>query len=148
VGLFPASSPVFSDAVLVLEIVIAALLIAGMFLARAGRIRAHMYLQSSMVLVNIPIVLAWMVPSYLEYILPGIPAEIADRFYLFPTLMLIAGALAEGLGVYIILVAATNWLPERLRFRNYKLWMRSELVLWWSVIAFGFATYYVWYFPN
>jgi hypothetical protein len=147
VGLFPAGAPTYSDAVVLVEIAIALLLIAGMFLARAGRIRAHMYLQSSMVLVNIPIVLLWMVPSYLEYVLPGIPAEIREPFYLFPTVMLILGGLAEAIGVYVILVAATNWLPERLRFRNYKLWMRSELLLWWGVIVFGFTTYYVWYVP-
>ncbi|MCI4365155.1 MAG: hypothetical protein L3K10_03725 [Thermoplasmata archaeon] len=147
-GLFPADSPSYSDVVLVAEVVIAVLLIVGMFLVRRGHIRAHMYLQSSMVLVNIPIVLSWMVPEYLKYVLPGIPAEIGEEFYLVPTVMLVLGVAAEALGVFIILVAATDWIPERWRFRRYKVWMRTELGLWWGVLLFGFTTYYVWYVPH
>ena len=116
-----------------------------MFVARSGRIRVHMYLQSSMVLLNVPIVLIWMVPRYVSDILPGLPGEIAEPFYLVPTVMLIVGAAAEALGIYIILVAATNWVPERYRFRSYKRWMRTELVLWWSVVGAGLSTYAVWY---
>jgi plastocyanin len=36
-------------------------------------------------------------------------------------------------------------LPERLRFQNWKRWMRTELALWWAVVLIGAATYYVWY---
>jgi len=35
-------------------------------------------------------------------------------------------------------------MPASLRFRNYKRWMRAELVLWWLVITFGIGTYWVW----
>ena len=59
--------------------------------------------------------------------------------------MLALGAAAEALGIYIVLVAGTNVVPERFRFRRYKLWMRTELLLWWSVLLLGITTYYVWY---
>ncbi len=59
--------------------------------------------------------------------------------------MLIAGASAEVLGIYVLLVAGTNWIPERFRFRRYKLWMRAELILWWAVVLAGVATYYTWW---
>jgi uncharacterized membrane protein YozB (DUF420 family) len=147
-GIFPSDSPVTSDLVLVVEVAIAFLLLVGMIVIRGGHVRAHKYLQSSMVLVNIPIVLTWMVPQYLVNVLPGLPGEIGEQFYLVPTVMLVLGAAAEALGVYIILVAGTNWLPDRWRFRRYKLWMRTELALWWGVILFGFTTYYVWYVPH
>jgi uncharacterized membrane protein YozB (DUF420 family) len=147
-GFFPSDSPVTSDLVLLVEVAIALLLLVGMFVIRAGHVRAHKYLQSSMVLVNIPIVLTWMVPQYLTYVLPGLPGEIGEQFYFVPTVMLILGAAAEALGVYIVLVAGTDWLPDRWRFRNYKVWMRTELALWWGVILFGFTTYYVWYVPQ
>ena len=52
------------------------------------------------------------------------------------------------LGVFIILVAGTNLIPERYRFRRYKLWMRTELALWWSVVALGLSTYVLWYGPG
>lgn len=123
----------------------AVVLLAGMFVVRRGRIRAHMLMQSSVILVNLPIVLTWMVPQYLEYVLPGIPGELDQPYYFVPTIMLIIGGLAEGLGVYILLVAGTNLLPERFRFRRYKTWMRTELALWWGVVVTGLTTYYVWY---
>jgi hypothetical protein len=147
-GFLVADSDFSSDVVLLVELAIAFMLIVGMFVVRRGHIRAHMYIQSSMVLVNIPIVLIWMVPDYTQYVLPGIPHDIGQQFYWVPTLMLVAGIAAEALGVFILLVAGTNWIPERLRFRRYKLWMRSELLLWWLVVLLGISTYYVWYVPH
>jgi uncharacterized membrane protein YozB (DUF420 family) len=57
----------------------------------------------------------------------------------------VLGALAEVLGLYILLVAGTNILPHSWRFRRWKLWMRIELVLWWVVLLSGIGTYYIWY---
>lgn len=138
-------APVGSDIAAIVEIVIAVLLLVGWLLIRRGHVRLHKYLQSSMVLVNIPVVLYWMVPAYLEYVWPDLPGEIADPAYGIPTVMLVAGVLAEALGIYILLVAGTNWLPERFRFRRYNLVMRTELALWWSVVVAGLSTYYWWY---
>ena len=144
-GFFPPDAPVLSDAVAVFELAIAVMLVVGMFVVRRGHLRAHAYIQASMVLVNIPVVLLWMVPLYITDVLPGVPGGLSQLFYLVPTLMLFAGGLAEGLGVYIVLVAATNLVPERFRFRNYKLWMRTELVLWWAVVLLGLLTYYLFF---
>jgi plastocyanin len=55
------------------------------------------------------------------------------------------GTIAEVLGLYIVLVAATKILPKKLRFKRYKPWMRTELALWWLVILIGVSTYYIWY---
>jgi hypothetical protein len=104
-----------------------------------------MLIQSSMVLVNIPVILVLMLPTFQTDVLPGLPGDVGQAFYLWPTLMAFAGVAAEALGVYIILVAGTNLLPDRLRFRRYKLWMRSELILWWIVVLAGVATYYYWW---
>jgi hypothetical protein len=41
---------------------------------------------------------------------------------------------AELLGLYIVLVAGTNMLPQRLCFKRWKLWMRAELILWSIVL--------------
>jgi uncharacterized membrane protein YozB (DUF420 family) len=144
-GLFAPGAPSLSDAVLVAELLIGGGLIVGAVLARLGHIRAHKWVQSVMILVNIPIALYAMVPSYTKYVLPGVPADLGMWFYLAPTLMLVGGLAAEALGVYILLVAGTDWLPERLRFRRYKLVMRVELGLWWTVLLTGILTYGVWY---
>ena len=134
-----------SDLVAFVEIAMAIVLLVGMFVVRRGHIRVHRILQSSVILLNLPIVLIWMVPQYLQYVLPDLIDEYTDPFYFVPTLMLVAGALAEALGIFILLVAGTNWVPERFRFRRYKLWMRTELALWWGVVVTGLATYYIWY---
>lgn len=147
-GLLPTVTAPLATGLLIAELAIAGALVAGTLLARAGHVRAHRALQSSMVLLNLPIVLTLMAPAYWTYVLPGIPGSLGQSFYLYPTLMLVAGAAAEALGVYIVLAAGTNWVPERFRFRRYKLWMRTELILWWAVVLAGIATYYAWWVPT
>ena len=58
------------------------------------------------------------------------------------------GTIAEIAGLYILLAAGTRLLPEKVRITNYKLWMRSVLILWWVVLLLGFATYVRWYVPH
>ncbi len=147
-SLFPPDAPILSDTLVIAEISLAVLLVGGWVLARTGRIRAHRALQSSIVLVNIPIVLYGMVPNYLEYTLPTLGTQFAQATTWVPTFMLVAGAAAETLGIYIILVAGTNWIPSRFRFRSYKLWMRTELVLWWTVVVAGLTTYWLLFVPG
>lgn len=139
------TSTIAADVVLGVEVAMAVALVVGMFVVRSGRVKWHMYLQSAIVLGNVPIVLVWMLPAYLQYVWPGIPGELGEPFYWVPTVMLALGILLESLGAYVILVAGTNLVPERFRFRRYKLWMRTVLVLWWVVLLSGLATYYVWF---
>ena len=56
--------------------------------------------------------------------------------------------LAEAAGVYVALAAGTNFLPQRLRLANYKVWMRSVLILWWLALLLALATYIRWYVPH
>jgi uncharacterized membrane protein YozB (DUF420 family) len=147
-SIFLAYAPSTSNEVLVVELAIGVLLVAGAVMVRLGHVRVHKWMQACLVLVNVPIVLSWMVPEYLKWVWPGLPRYLGQEFYYVPTLMLIFGIAAEVLGVWILLVAGTNWLPERARFRRYKLWMRTELALWWGVLLLGVATYYVWYSPT
>jgi uncharacterized membrane protein YozB (DUF420 family) len=130
------------------EVALAVMLVVGWALVRLGHVRAHRYLQSSIILVNIPIVLYGMLPGYLQDIVPSLATQWRMAYYWVPTVMLVAGAAAEVLGVYIILVAGTNWVPARFRFRRYKLWMRTELLLWWGVVITGLTTYWLFYVPG
>jgi uncharacterized membrane protein YozB (DUF420 family) len=132
--------------VLVVEFALAASLVVGMFLVRRGYVRWHARIQATVVLGNIPIVGLWMLPAYWGSVLPGLPARLGEPFYLFPTLMLAAGVALESLGVYVIMVAGTNLIPERWRFRRYKLVMRTLLGLWWIVLLTGISTYYFWFY--
>ncbi len=72
-------------------------------------------------------------------------AGLGDRYYAVGTVHAALGTAAELLGLYIVLVAATNILPQRLRFRRWRPWMHTELALWWVVVLIGVATSSVWY---
>lgn len=130
--------------ILAIELLMGATLVAGMFLARAKHFRAHGICQTVVIMLNLAPILAFMVPAFRSTIAPGLPAHLNDRFYAVTTAHAVLGATAELLGLYIVLVAGTKLVPRALRFKNYKPWMRCELVLWWVVIAFGVGTYWVW----
>jgi plastocyanin/uncharacterized membrane protein YozB (DUF420 family) len=134
-----------ADLNLVLQIAMGLALIVGILLARARKFREHKYCQSSVMLLNLLMILLIMAPSFHQQVEPQFPTGLKDAYYLVPYIHAVVGTVAELLGLYIVLVAATKLLPERLRFRRYKPWMRAELTLWWAVIIIGIATYYVWY---
>lgn len=144
-GSILAAAPAAADVVLVLELALAVLLLVGTVVVRRRRVRLHRYLQGSIVLLNLPLAAVWMVPRFVQEVVPDLPSEWAEPFYLLPTIALALGVAAELLGVYIVLVATTTWIPERWRFRNYKRWMRAELALWWLVVGVGIAIYASWY---
>jgi uncharacterized membrane protein YozB (DUF420 family) len=133
-----------SDVNLVVQILMGFVLVLGAVLARRKLYRAHALCQTSVVLLNLLLIASIMLPPFASDIVPGLPRRLDQAYYFLPTLHAVLGAAAELLGLYILVRAGTKWLPERLCFRNYKLWMRTTLVLWWSVIILGIATYWAW----
>ena len=59
-----------------------------------------------------------------------------------------ARSLTEIAASYILIAAGTNMVPQQFRLKNFKLWMRTVLVLWWIVLILGTATYIRWYVPG
>jgi len=119
-------------------------LLIGMVLARRRYYRAHAICQGSVVVLNLVMIGFIMLPPFWRDVVPGLPARIGNSYYFVPTLHAILGGIAQLLGLYIVLRAGTNLLPRPLCFQNYKLWMQTQLALWWAVILLGVATYYVW----
>lgn len=134
-----------ADLNLILQLLMAATLTVGMLLARKKLFRAHAWTQSSVLLLNL-VAIAWVMwPSYRLQILRHPSRATHDAYHAFALVHGILGTLAELLGLYVIFVAGTKMLPETLRFKNYKRWMRATLALWWMVVILGVGTYYVWY---
>jgi plastocyanin/uncharacterized membrane protein YozB (DUF420 family) len=137
--------PFASNVNLAVQLLMGTALLIGMGLARRKRFRAHAICQSAVVLLNFIPIFIFMAPVFHRGVQPALPAGLSDSFFLFPTVHATLATVAELLGLYIILRAGTNLLPQALRFTNYKKWMRAELALWWLVIAFGLGTYWNWY---
>jgi uncharacterized membrane protein YozB (DUF420 family) len=142
------AAPLGANVVLVLEIAMGIGLLLGARLARKGRFRQHAWCQSTIVLLNLAVVVVMMIPSFRDHVLPRVPAKLGKAYYALATTHGAFGTVTELAGLYIVLSAGTKVLPERLRITKYKAWMRSVLLLWWVVLLLGMATYTRWYVPH
>jgi plastocyanin/uncharacterized membrane protein YozB (DUF420 family) len=134
-----------ADLNLIVQIVMGVALLVGMMLARRKLYNKHKYCQMSVMLLNLLMIFLIMAPSYHKQVSPMVPGGLRESYYYLPFIHATLGTIAELLGLYIVLVAATNLLPSWLKFDRYRPWMRTCLALWWIVILFGIGTYYVWY---
>jgi uncharacterized membrane protein YozB (DUF420 family) len=134
-----------ADLNLLIQLTMGISLIVGTLLARAKQYVAHGICQTTVVILNLVMIVLVMVPSFSERIAPRLLAHLGKRHYAIAILHATLGAVAECLGLYILLAAGTSILPKSWRFTRWKLWMRIELILWWLVIFIGILTYYSWY---
>jgi hypothetical protein len=123
-------------------------LLLGRQLARLRRFRAHAWCQSLIVLLNLAVIVFTMVPSFRVHVSPKIPDKLGRSYYAVATAHAALGSVAEIGALYVLLAAGTSVLPQKFRIINYKLWMRTILVLWWVVLLLGLATYVRWYIPH
>lgn len=147
-GLLGTQAPLTADVVLLLEFAMGAALLVGAWLARAKRYRQHAWCQSLVVLLNLAAITGTMVPSFRMKVLPRIPAKLSKPYFVLATAHATLGSITELAALYILLAAGTRLLPEGLRLKRYKFWMRTVLALWWLVLLLGFATYLRWYVPK
>ena len=141
------AAPPAANVVVALEIEMGLALLVGAWLARKRRFRQHAWCQSTVVLLNLAVIVVMMIPSFRVHVLPRIPARLGRAYYALATAHAALGTVTELAGLYILLSAGTSVLPEKLRIIKYKAWMRTVLVLWWVVLLLGFATYARWYVP-
>ena len=134
-----------ADVNLVVQLLMAAALVAGVILARQKRYRAHGICQTTVLLLNLLMIGLVMWPSFRRQVNPTLPKLLHKAYYSAPIVHAALGTTAELLGLYIVLVAGTDVLPAWLRFTNWKRWMRAEFVLWLVVVITGLGTYYAWY---
>ena len=134
-----------ADLNLLIQVVMGVALLVGAHLARAKRYAAHGACQAAVLILNLPMIALVMWPSLHARVLPRLRSHFWKRNLAIATAHGVLGAVAELFGLYVLLAAGTNFLPNSWRFQRWKLWMRIELVLWWVVLLSGFGTYYVWY---
>jgi uncharacterized membrane protein YozB (DUF420 family) len=134
-----------ADLNLVVQLAMGAALIGGALLARRKRFRAHGFCQTTVLVLNLLMIGLVMWPSFQQQVRPALPRVFHRWYYEVALIHAVLGITAELLGLYIVIVAGTNVLPQRLRFKHWKGWMRTELVLWVIVLLSGAGTYYAWY---
>jgi uncharacterized membrane protein YozB (DUF420 family) len=144
-GFLGTGAPFGADLNLVVQLIMGAALIAGALLAKHKRYRAHGICQTTVLLLNLLMIGLVMGPSFQQQVKPALTKVLHKRYYAVATTHAALGITAELLGLYIVIVAGTNVLPQWLRFKDWKLWMRTELVLWAIVLVSGVGTYCAWY---
>jgi len=144
-GFLGTAAPRYADAVLVFEMGMGLALLAGAVFARRRMFRLHAWCQSAVVLLNLAVILLVMIPSFQSNVGPKIPAKLGRAYYGLATVHAALGTGTEIAGLYILLAAGTNIVPQRFRMKRYKLWMRGVLASWWLVLLLGLATYGRWY---
>src|SRR5262245_13120663 len=134
-----------ADVNLLVQLAMAGTLLVGTLFARRKRYTAHGICQTTVLLLNLVMIALVMGPSFYVQVMPRLTVHWGKRYYAVAVGHAVLGMMAELLGLYIVLVAGTNFVPRRLRFKHWRVWMRTELVFWWVVVLTGLATYYWWY---
>lgn len=141
-GFLGTKATLRSDLTLVLIIVTAILFNVGFVLARRKQFVAHRWVQTSAVILNTLVVLISMVTSYIVHILPGIPSKLAQGDYAVTTVHGIIGAVALIFGVFVAL-RGNELLPQRMKFQNYKPFMRWAYALYMLATLGGILVYII-----
>jgi uncharacterized membrane protein YozB (DUF420 family) len=143
--IFRSAAPWQADMALLIEATMGIALVTGAVLARRRQYRAHAWCQSAVVLLNLVVIGFAMAPSFYHQVAPKIPRLLHKSYYAIAAGHAVLGVVTEVLALYIILAAGAKVLPKCLLLRDYRLWMRVTLALWWVVLLLGVATYVRWY---
>jgi len=88
-----------------------------------------------------------MILPFRDFIAPGVPERLGERFYGVTTLHALVGGCALVFGLYVVL-RANGLMPKPLRFRNYKVFMRVSYTLYIAATLIGIAVYLTWFVGN
>jgi uncharacterized membrane protein YozB (DUF420 family) len=144
-GFIGAGATFGADLNLVVQLIMGVALIAGAYLAKHKRYKAHGICQTTVLVLNLFMIGLVMGPSFQQQVKPMLFKGLHKWYYEVAMVHAVLGTTAELLGLYIVIVAGTNVLPQWLRFKHWKWWMRTELALWTIVLLSGIGTYCAWY---
>jgi uncharacterized membrane protein YozB (DUF420 family) len=139
-GFLGTNAPFRIDVTLVLILVSAVLFTIGWRLAVRKRYEPHRWVQTSAVILSTIVILITMISSFVIHILPGIPGKLNQGDFALTTVHAMVGTVGMLLGVFIVL-RANKLVPKALRFRNYKLYMRTSYVIYMLATVLGVIVY-------
>ena len=139
-GFLGTRARLYADVALVVIVFTAVIFTLGWRLAVNKHFRTHRWTQTAAAILNTMVVLAVMIPSFVVYILPGLPDKIREGTYGITTLHAIIGTVSLLFGVFVVL-RAHKLVPRRWRFKNYKLYMRTSYALYMLSTLIGVILY-------
>lgn len=146
-GFLGTAANLAADITLILGALVGLMFTVGFALARQGRYSAHRWVQTGAALLNLVLVLWMMILPFRDFIMPGIPEKLDERFYGVTTLHALVGGPALLFGMFVVL-RGNGLVPDRLKFSNYKLFMRTSYALYMLATLIGFWVYYSWFVDN
>jgi uncharacterized membrane protein YozB (DUF420 family) len=139
-GFLGTHAPFISDLTLILILITAILFTIGWQLARHKHFEAHRWVQTSSATLNAVVVLVVMIRSFVLHILPGIPAKLLQGDYAVTTIHALVGATGLLLGIFVVL-RGNGLVPQALRFKKYKPFMRTAYALYMTATLLGVIVY-------
>jgi uncharacterized membrane protein YozB (DUF420 family) len=139
-GFLGTRAPFLSDLTLILILLTAILFTIGWQLARHKHFEAHRWVQTSAASLNAVVVLVVMIRSFVVHILPGIPGKLLQGDYGVTTVHALVGATGLLLGIFVVL-RANGLVPQAMRFKKYKPFMRTAYALYMAATLFGVIVY-------
>ena len=128
-------------------LVIALIFSIGAWMAVQGKYGIHRVLQTTAVILNLILVLWMMILPYRDFVAPGIPQRLDERFYSITTFHALLGLAALVLGIFVAL-RGNGLMIKPLRFNNYKLFMRISYGLYMLATLVGIWVYFTWFVNN
>lgn len=146
-GFLGTSANFAADMTLVLSLAVAAALTIGFILARKKRFGAHRGFQTVAVVANAVLVLWMMILPFRDFVAPGLPERVGERFYGVTALHAALGVSALVFGVFVML-RGNGLMPAFLRFRDYRTFMRVSYTLYLLATLVGVLVYLTWFVGN
>jgi hypothetical protein len=128
-------------------------MLLGFYFARTKRFSPqHKLTMTGITVLNWILIIALMIVSYSNFVLPAFSRLTSDVFVWLPTLHLLTGTIAQLLATYLVLLMWTEKTSfERIvvyRIKNIKTPMRLTLALWLITILLGVGIYLTWNAPS
>ncbi len=132
------------DLAVTLIVISSTLFTIGWQLAVHKHYDIHRWVQTSAAIINASAVLAIMVGSFWGFLRPQIATHFAQPPVWVATVHAAVGTICFLLGIFVVL-RANKLVPQRFRFKNYKLFMRTSYSLYMFTTLLGIAVYAVTY---
>jgi uncharacterized membrane protein YozB (DUF420 family) len=142
-GFLGTQASLAADISLVGSVLVAIVFTTGAYLALRGQYEAHRWVQTGGALANLLLVLGIMIPSLLS-VDPAENVELPAAAFVAMPAHEFVGAAALIFGLYVVL-RGNELMPNRLKFQNYKPFMRAAYALYMLATLIGVAVYVVLY---